>query len=244
MPVVLALETSSPVCSVALRAGDLDDQIRAEAGREHHRKLLPMIEELLTRNDLKIADIDVIAYGEGPGSFTGLRIGAGVVQGLAFARRKPVIGISSLQALALAVLDAHQGAPDPLVLVAVDAHMNDIYRAVYKAGAGSINCIAEANVVSADNGDWLEPYQGRSAIMAGDAWAKFTNLATSLEDAVVSDLIYPNAACVARLAHERSHDDWRDASQAQPVYVRGTDQWKTIEQQRGDSSQRSIAESP
>ena len=239
MPAILALETSSPVCSVALCADGISDQIRAEAGREHHRLLLPMIDELLNRNGLKLADLDVVAYGEGPGSFTGLRIGAGVVQGLAFASKLPVIGISSLQALALAALEAHPDSHDPLIFVALDAHMNDVYCAVYQARAGSVDCVSEAKVVPADNYAWFATLQSRPAIAAGDAWSRFTNLSAQLDEIVIPGPFYPDALNVAVLAQERSSGEWRDASEAQPVYVRGTDQWKTIDQQRAQAGPRS-----
>jgi tRNA threonylcarbamoyladenosine biosynthesis protein TsaB len=125
---ILAFDTSSEYCSIALW---IDGEIlsrRVFAGQRHSELLLPMLQELLARAGLMLVQLDGIAFGAGPGSFTGLRIACGVAQGLAFGSNLPVIGISTLEALA-------QQASKNRVITAIDAHMGEIYHAAYVKSA-------------------------------------------------------------------------------------------------------------
>lgn len=122
---VLALDTSSEYCSLALW---LDGKILSRetlAGQRHSELLLPMLEEMLAQAKLTLSDFEGIAFGAGPGSFTGLRIACGVAQGLAFGASLPVVGVCTLEALAEAV----QGER---VIAALDARMGEIYHAAYE----------------------------------------------------------------------------------------------------------------
>lgn len=125
---VLAIETSTIACSVALRSDD-DTYLRHELKpREHTKILLPMIRELLQTAAIDSQDLDAVVLGNGPGSFIGMRIGASVAQGLAFAANAALVPVSSLATVAQAALPAANGAA---VLVAQDAHMNEVYLAGY-----------------------------------------------------------------------------------------------------------------
>ena len=121
---ILALDSSTEACSVALLSelGPVEDF--AVIGRGHAEHLLPMLTCLLDENDTGLDEIDLFAYGAGPGSFTGLRIGAAMMQGLALARDCELVAVSSLAALAM----RHQG----LVLSTVDARMNQVYSGLYR----------------------------------------------------------------------------------------------------------------
>jgi tRNA threonylcarbamoyladenosine biosynthesis protein TsaB len=121
---LLALDTSTEYCSVALWIDGQVDSRDVRAGQRHSEMLLPMIDELLERAALRLRDLDGIAYGEGPGSFTGLRIACGVVQGLAFGSALPVVGIGTLLAIAA-------GTNADKVVCCVDARMNEVYHAAY-----------------------------------------------------------------------------------------------------------------
>jgi tRNA threonylcarbamoyladenosine biosynthesis protein TsaB len=130
MPRILALETSTDACSVALQVGDEVRMDHRLAPRSHARLLLPMIEALLADAALSPAGVDAIVYGRGPGSFTGLRIGCAVVQGLAFAHDVPTLGISSLEVLAEAV---RVGQPQAAgVVTMLDARMGECYGAAWR----------------------------------------------------------------------------------------------------------------
>jgi tRNA threonylcarbamoyladenosine biosynthesis protein TsaB len=120
---LLALDTSTEACTVALW---LDGEVleRFEPGGQHSERILPMVDALLAEAGLVLTQLDVLAFGRGPGSFTGLRIGAGVVQGLAFGADLPVVAVSSLAALA-------QGQDAGRVLAALDARMQQVYWGAY-----------------------------------------------------------------------------------------------------------------
>ncbi|MEK7708231.1 MAG: tRNA (adenosine(37)-N6)-threonylcarbamoyltransferase complex dimerization subunit type 1 TsaB, partial [Pseudomonadota bacterium] len=122
---ILALETSTEFCSVALYLDGkiFNKEILAE--RRHSEILLPMVHELLEESALALQQLDGIAFGAGPGSFTGLRIACGVAQGLAYATNLPVIGISTLEAVA-------QQIDEQKIIVALDARMGEIYHAAYQ----------------------------------------------------------------------------------------------------------------
>ena len=129
MSVILAIETSTPACSVALTIdGVLLEDFRL-APRQHNDLILPMVDQLLTQANIHLKDLDAIAFGKGPGSFTGLRIAAGVVQGLAYGADLPVIGISTLEAMAL---EAFQKYHKDYWLAALDARMGEVYIGGYK----------------------------------------------------------------------------------------------------------------
>lgn len=120
----LALDTSTEHLSLALTTPSGIVGHNWHVGQKHAELTLPKLAELLEENRLSLADIEGIAFGNGPGSFTGLRIGCGLVQGLAFARGVPVLGISTLETLA-------QGCDARRVIACLDARMNQVYAAAY-----------------------------------------------------------------------------------------------------------------
>lgn len=121
---ILAIDTSTEYCSLALW---LDGAVLSKevlAGQKHTELLLPMLQEMLAESELTLTQLDGFAFGAGPGSFTGLRIACGIVQGLALATDLPVIGISTLEAMAQKIGASH-------VITALDARMGEIYLAAY-----------------------------------------------------------------------------------------------------------------
>jgi tRNA threonylcarbamoyladenosine biosynthesis protein TsaB len=130
---ILAIDTATEVCSVAV----LDDRELVElaeaVGQRHSERILAMIDAALTKARLKLDDIDGIAFGAGPGSFTGLRIACGIAQGLGYGKRKPVVAIGNLRALAARAF-ATEKKGDTL-LAAIDARMREAYCAVYRRDA-------------------------------------------------------------------------------------------------------------
>ena len=131
---ILAVETSTEYCSVALWRDGAVDEAGERAGQRHSELLLPMLHGLLERRGLKVADLDGLAFGEGPGSFTGLRIACGVVQGLAFGAGLQVAGVGTLLAMAAA-------AAADRVVCCLDARMGEIYHAAYAKSAGGWECV-------------------------------------------------------------------------------------------------------
>ncbi len=133
---ILAVDTATENCSVALKVGN-EIIARCEmAPREHTTKILPMVDSVLAEAGLTLNQLDALAFGRGPGSFTGVRIGIGIAQGLAFGAELPMIGVSTLAAMAQQAFRKQQATH---VLAAIDARMNEIYVGGYKR---------------LDNGDW------------------------------------------------------------------------------------------
>src|SRR5208282_3173837 len=124
---ILALDASTDVCAVALGDGVSWTGRAESAGQRHSELLLPMVRELLSEARLELADLHGIAFGAGPGSFTGLRIACGVAQGLALGANLPVIGVATLEAMAESARSRRGCAR---VIAALDARMHEVYFAV------------------------------------------------------------------------------------------------------------------
>src|SRR5690606_19863123 len=132
---ILALDTATDACSVAL---NIDGEVTEDfivAPQEHTRRLLPMVDGLLAAGQIALGDLDAIAFTRGPGSFTGLRICVGVVQGLAFGADLPVIGVSTLLTMTASAQRLLNLEPTSLVLPALDARMGELYWGLYQVGA-------------------------------------------------------------------------------------------------------------
>jgi tRNA threonylcarbamoyladenosine biosynthesis protein TsaB len=202
-----ALDTSTEWCSVALwRDGEIAG-VERRAGNRHSELALPMLEKLLKETDLSVEQLEAVAFGAGPGSFTGLRIACGIAQGLAFPRGIPVLGVSSLEALA-----EESGATR--VLACIDARMREVYyAALQRAERGAwreiiaARCAAPASV-EVPPGDWIG---------AGNGFAVYGNLGLKR----VLPEVHPTAMAVARLAAPRlAAGEGVDAALAVPLYVR------------------------
>lgn len=128
---MLAIETATDACSVALFVGGKISERYALAPRQHSQLVFEMLGELLPSGDLARQGIDVVAYGAGPGSFTGLRIAASTAQGLAFSSSLPAVAVSTLAVLAQGALRLGVVSTDDTVLCLLDARINEIYSAVY-----------------------------------------------------------------------------------------------------------------
>jgi tRNA threonylcarbamoyladenosine biosynthesis protein TsaB len=202
----VALETSTQWCSVALwRDGELAG-IERRAGTRHSELALPMLERVLERFQLTAENLEAVAFGAGPGSFTGLRIACGLAQGLALARGIPVLGVSTLEALA-----EETGAAR--VLACIDARMREVYYAALQREDDRwrevipATCAAPAAIVL-PSGDWIG---------AGNGFAVYGNL--GLESVLPE--VHPTAMAVARLAAPRlAAGEGVDAADAAPLYVR------------------------
>jgi tRNA threonylcarbamoyladenosine biosynthesis protein TsaB len=168
---ILALDTASGLCSAALLLdGELASR-EAVTTREHARLILPMVQELLAEAGIALNSLDAIAFGRGPGSFTGLRIAASVTQGLAFGADLEVLPVSDLRALALQALAlAGPGEPPARVLACMDARMHETYWALFEpADAGLVGDAREQVTAPAALVEAVLPLQAtvRSWVGAG-----------------------------------------------------------------------------
>jgi len=202
-----AIETSTEWCSVALwRDGEVA-AIERRAANRHSELALPMLERLIGNAGMTLAQLDAVAFGAGPGAFTGLRIACGLAQGLAFARALPVIGISTLEAMAEA-----SGAPR--VVACIDARMSEVYyAALEKRGARwvetiPVQCIAPQAAPRPKGEDWVG---------CGNGFAVYGDLGLKR---ILAE-IHPGAVAVAQLAAPRlAAGEGVDAAAAAPIYVR------------------------
>ena len=129
-PVILAIDTATELCSVAVLHGDRTIARTESVGQKHSDRVLPLVDAVLDEAGMLLKEIDAFAFGAGPGSFTGLRIACGVVQGLAYASGRPVVAIGNLRALAARAFAEHRHADS--VLAAIDARMHEAYCGIYR----------------------------------------------------------------------------------------------------------------
>lgn len=202
---------------------------RAFAPREHTQKVLPMVDELLAQSGLSLTQMDALAFGRGPGSFTGVRIGIGIAQGLAFGAELPMIGISNLMAMAQGVYRS-QGAEK--VCVAIDARMTEVYTGTYQyQGDNQWQLLLEEEVIApehlAQNALLLSQTQ---MLTAGTGWDAYQQaLAPIAQRATDSGILYPDAQDIVVLANEAlKRGETQTAEQAQPVYLRDKVTWKKL----------------
>jgi tRNA threonylcarbamoyladenosine biosynthesis protein TsaB len=211
---ILALETSTEFCSVALWHDGEINGIEQHVGQRHSERLLAMVEELLRRHDMGVKNLDGIAYGEGPGSFTGLRIACGVTQGLAFAGGIPVFGVGTLMAMA-------ECAQSERVICCMDARMHEIYHAAYERKASGWHA-AHAPGVYAPRA--APPVTGGGWLGCGNAFSVYGEMLSQRYEGQLTGVaaaIHPRAHEVARLAAPRfEHGEGRDAAAVAPLYVR------------------------
>lgn len=228
MPMLLAIETSSSRCSVALGDGISIDEVAEERPRDHHAIILPMVSELLHGAGLRLRDLDAIAFGRGPGSFTGLRIAASITQGLAFGSGLPVIPVSSLQALA-ADAGERSGHRACEVVAAVDAHMGEVYWGRYAWTPTALGILDDDGLARAEGFSPPDADDTAPLMLAGDAWRRYPQM-NGREEASVIDAA-PTAREILRLAARVERGRWVDALHAEPVYVRTASVWKTRSEQ-------------
>lgn len=224
---LLALETSADFCSVAALRGDAVFSRHEDAGQRQAETILGAVEAVLADARLALEDLDGIAYGAGPGSFTGLRIACGVTQGLAFSRGIPVIGVGTL--LALAEAAAEQVSGDRFV-VCVDAHMGEVYHAAYRKSRAGWEEISAPGIYRPDA---LPAAPGEGWIGCGNGFAAHDGRVAARYDERLSMIrpeLIPTARAVLRLAAPRfAAGEAADAAAAVPVYLREKVALKTSE---------------
>ena len=222
---ILAIETATEACSVALWLdGDCLER-HQRAPRAHARHLLPWVEALLAEAGLSLNALDAVAFGRGPGSFTGLRLAAGTTQGLALGAGLPVVPVSSLRALALSVLQERpQTRQAPCLLTALDARMDEVYWCVYRPDENGLPQPLCAETVSAA-AEVPVPAGADPGLGVGSGWGAWGDVlaqrcGVSAARAQTDSL--PRASAVAHLAAWAlaSGEGAVDPARAQPVYLR------------------------
>jgi tRNA threonylcarbamoyladenosine biosynthesis protein TsaB len=214
---ILALDTATEACSAAIIVDSEISEKSLIAPRRHADLILSMIDELLSDSGVALSELDAIAFGRGPGAFTGIRIAAGIVQGLAYGADLPVIPISTLAALA-------QGTNEnsDFIISAIDARMSEIYTAIYRLDdSGLVVGITEETVIKAD--DFLISEQG-TYYGVGTGWVTYNDIMSSK---IGKQLIgycgecYPQSRDILLLAkQEYEKGNLVKPEDAIPVYIR------------------------
>ncbi len=228
---LLAVDTATEACSAALLIdGDIQQRYKI-APREHSHLILSMIEQLTSEAGITSADLDCLAFGRGPGSFMGIRIAAGVVQGIGFAQELPVVPVSTLQALAF---NAMRETGEDKVLAAIDARMQEVYWAGYQRDRSTLECVIEECVSPPDA--VIMPESGRW-VAAGTGWDSYGGTLTPLCADNISQMLpacFPSAAAIAELAAiEFSKGNTVPVASAVPVYLRDDVAKKKAERSQG-----------
>jgi tRNA threonylcarbamoyladenosine biosynthesis protein TsaB len=216
---ILALDASTPFCSVALMIDDTMTHLSQHAPRKHAQLILPMIDQILSTSGLSLSNLDALAFGAGPGSFTGVRITAGVIQGLSYATDLPVIPISTLAALAQ---NAYRTLSAEHMLSSLDARMNQVYWGVYKIDEQQIaqplvkDCVADPKqVLIPTSNHWIG---------VGSGWEQYDKIFRHLlKDRLqnVYPQLFPDAQDIAYLARFKfQNGEYVFAENALPIYLR------------------------
>lgn len=220
---ILAFDTSTELCSCALSVEGEIVYREQNAGQKHSEILLPMIDSMLAESRLRLTELTAIAYGCGPGSFTGLRITCGVAQGLALGADLPVIGVDSLVALAERA-DAHK------VVACIDARMGEIYHAAYQRHEDEWMCMSDPRVCKPE---LAPPIFGDEWSGCGSGFERYREALVKRYGQQLSDIspgLLPRAFEIVRIAERRfTRGEAGDAENAVPLYLRDRVALKTSE---------------
>jgi len=230
----LAIDASTEACSVALQVNGKLYTRYDLCPQSHSLQLLPMVDELLKEADIKLSQCDGLIFGRGPGSFTGVRIGVGVAQGLAFAADIPVVGVSSLQAMAQLAFIKYQQTK---VFAAIDARMGEVYNGYFILDE---NNIMQEQILADQNGEAVTAPERVSSRLTdvitlpvygvGTGWDAYNEQLSSLKsNNGTPDILFPSAEAmlvIGKAALERG--EGVAAEDAQPVYVRDTVSWQKL----------------
>jgi len=224
---ILALDSSTDWLSVALSNGDGWEERGERAATAASERALPLVRALLGAAGLRVGDLDGIAFGAGPGSFTGVRIACGIAQGLALGADLPVVAIPTLLALAQR---AWRTGGTEAVFACLDARMREVYVAAYRRDTTTWQTVAEPAVRKPDDVT-LPPGAWHGC---GDGFATYPALARRLALASVDAAARPSARAIGELAAPRfAAGEGVPAAQAEPLYVRHRVALTTREREAG-----------
>lgn len=229
---ILILDASSSLCSVSLLSSGQTHHLCEDQPRKHAQRLLPMVDEILKIGAVDKSELSGIAYGRGPGSFTGIRIAASVMQGIALALNLPVLGVSSLRAIAqqLAHLEVQTFNPGQKIAAIMDAHMGEVFWGIYQLQENGLVTLQGQEQVATPE-DCLQQLADFTGVFAGDGL---------MLEALQGQL--PDEKCFADVLPKAEHmtslvaDAWKNGQfgseeQHAPVYLRDSVAWKKLDEQ-------------
>jgi tRNA threonylcarbamoyladenosine biosynthesis protein TsaB len=226
---MLALDSSTAWCSVAVGDGRRWHVRDERAGSSHSERLLPMVSAVLAESGLSLGRLDGIAFGAGPGSFTGIRIGCGVAQGLAFGTDLPLVAVPTLEALAQEARRTHGW---PRVFACLDARMREVYAGLYEADGDSWRALTAP--IAAKPAELSLPVPHDTVRGAGNGFDAYPMLAAQLGLSGTDSGLRPTAQAIGELALPRlAAGEGVTAAAALPLYVRHRVALTTAERDAG-----------
>ena len=222
---ILIIDTATEACSVALEVnGQVYNRFEI-CPQQHSQRILPMIDEVLKEANVTLQNLEYLAFGRGPGSFTGVRIATGVLQGLALGTGHKVVGISTLAAMAQQAYVQHQSQH---VTAAIDARMSEVYFGQYQLQQKVMTLVGVEQVLPPEQGAALLS-NSFEMVGVGTGWQAYANLDVDGQIDVLADVLYPNALYMLPLAKAFiSEGQAVDVHDIQPVYLRDKVTWKKL----------------
>ena len=221
---ILAIDAATEACSMALQyQGQVISRFEV-CPQQHSQRILPMVDEVLKEAGTTLAALDLLAFSCGPGSFTGVRIGVGVAQGLAFGADLPLVSVSTLQTMAQGAIRLNNADS---VIAAIDARMGEIYTAEF-INKNGLACRVEPDIVIKPE---LVGYSLSENVFAvGTGWQTYqSELMAKVPGVVTTEILYPHAVDMLLLAEDLlANNRQLTPESAQPVYVRDTVTWKKL----------------
>lgn len=225
---ILAIDTATEACSVALWNDGTSFAHFEECPREHTQRILPLVKMILTEGNTSLTDLDALAYGRGPGSFTGVRIGIGIAQGLALGAELPMIGVSTLATMAQG---AWRSTGATRVLAAIDARMGEVYWAEYTRDEQGVWHGEESEAVLTPEaaGERMKQLSGEWATV-GTGWPAWPDMAKESDLTLVDGkVLLPAAEDMLPIACQMLEAGQTvPVEKAEPVYLRNTVAWKKL----------------
>lgn len=226
---LLALDTATEACSVALHFHGKITSLNEVSPRTHTQRILPMVDELLRQAEIKINDVDFLVFGRGPGSFTGVRVGVSVAQGLAMGANLPVVAVSNLKAMAE---EAYQTLGASKVVALIDARMNEVYFAQFEKNGEEWNEVVEEQVCSPEKAI-AQIHLSDNVFVVGTGWAAYSQFSEQNLPLVVSEITLPSAQYMLSLAEvEIKKGNTQSALAIEPVYLRNEVTWEKLPNKR------------
>ena len=217
---ILCFETATSVCSVALTEnGEIISFREINEGFSHAEKLTVFISEVLNEAGIKVKDLQAVAVSSGPGSYTGLRIGVSVAKGLCLAVDKPLLSISTLEAMAWgAKKKINKNDSDILFCPMIDARRMEVYTALYDF---QLNCLHSPSAIILSKDFFAETIRGKKVYYFGDGAEKCRTILNSQNEFIFYPEIFPSAKFMALLALDKfKNNQFENISMFEPFYLK------------------------
>jgi len=222
---ILSIDTSSQLLSIALlKNGSLDEEVYS-SDKKHSDNIIPSIKNLVNKNNINFSDLSGVTFGAGPGTFTGVRISAGIAYGIAYAHNLPVVGVNNLMAIAKKV-------NKKIVISCIDARMGELYMGAYKKVEGSMVSIMDCGVFNPSNLPRLDIGEG---VINGSGVSEYKQLLKEnyqAQNIIIDENEYALAGSIG-LIGSKILDDSFNLKNAAPIYIRNKVA-KTINERKFD----------